>query len=189
MAGYFQSFFPVQSVDLVDLEVKQMLGRDAFRRFVSAIYMGGCVMCVVVVLRNTVRLFHQELFLSRSRRRLSEERPTSWARASYSSTVSGVKCNYCGSIYTKRDYATVPSKYTKVSTPRPTLQLRTRRPPLLLLLIPQEPSQDLPARTLRDHINELNTACYPLISRLVFLDMLLNLARGYAIILLVADCR
>jgi DMSO reductase anchor subunit len=84
-----------------------MLGRDAFRRFVSTIYMGGCVMCVVVVLRNTVRLFHQELFLSRPRRRLSEERPTSWARASYNSTVSGVKCNYCCSIYTKRGYETV----------------------------------------------------------------------------------
>jgi hypothetical protein len=57
----------------------------------------------------------------------------------------------------------------------PSSQLRALLSPCLLVLIPQQPSQDLPTGTLRNHVDKLDTALQPLVSRLVLLDVLLDL--------------
>lgn len=55
-------------------------------------------------------------------------------------------------------------------------QPRALLSPCLLILIPQQPSQDLSTRTLGNHVNKLNTALQPLVSCLVLLDVPLDLA-------------
>jgi hypothetical protein len=53
-------------------------------------------------------------------------------------------------------------------------------PPLLLLLIPQETTQNLARRGFRDHIDELNAAGEPFVAGLVLLDEFLDVARDDA---------
>jgi len=61
-----------------------------------------------------------------------------------------------------------------LSTATTILQLRPLLLPLFTILIPQEPSQDLPTGTLRNDLHELNTTGQPLVFALLFLDMPCN---------------
>lgn len=55
------------------------------------------------------------------------------------------------------------------------LYLGPLSPSGFLLTVTQQTSQDLPARTLRNHIDELDSPLEPFIMRLVVLDVLQNL--------------
>ena len=69
------------------------------------------------------------------------------------------------------------------TTPKaPPSQLGPRSPPGLLVLVPQQTPQNLPTRTLRNHLNELHTTLQPLVPCLVLFHMLLNLALDHAVV-------
>jgi hypothetical protein len=66
------------------------------------------------------------------------------------------------------------------------LQLGSVLSSSLFLLVPQEPSQDLPAWTLGNGINEFDASLQPLMSSLMFFDMLGNITFHHPIIFLKA---
>ena len=66
------------------------------------------------------------------------------------------------------------------------LQLATGLSPLLLLLVSQEAPQNLPRWRFGDLVDELNSACNPLVPRLVCFHVLLYVALDDTVTLLEA---
>lgn len=77
----------------------------------------------------------------------------------------------------------LPTKTPKKKPPKrtPKLQLWTLRPLLLLLLISQQPPQNLAARALGNHIDKLYSTFQPLVFSLVLLYMLENSCNNFLI--------
>jgi len=78
----------------------------------------------------------------------------------------------------------LPQSFSRNST---TSQLRSLGPPLLLLLIPQQPPENLAAGALGHLVDELDPALEPLVPRLVLLDVFGHVARHHAVRVLEAD--
>lgn len=67
------------------------------------------------------------------------------------------------------------------------LQLRALCPPRLLFSIPQQPPQDLAARTLWNDINKLHTSFQPLMSRLMVLHPFTDISLNQGVVFFDAD--